>query len=1260
MSNLFKKSVATVAAASIVLSVVSPVVGVNAADTALDAANKLAKMGVIKTSDSAAWYNLGANITRREMLKIMMNLSSVKLEDTCESKFADLKSSDWGCKYAESALRAGFIASNPKFRPNDMVTEAEALKMIMQAKGIAKKEGIADWSKAYAEAAVEAGILPAGKTVSTKAAKRSMVITIWAAAAENITSSTDSTTSTEGKDDLGGLLDGLLGGDDNTSTESNTTETTTSTEGNTTETTTSTVASGDLEVSLNPASPAATNVPCNAQSLVYGKLDLTAGKADATVNAITLKRTGLGTKDDFSKVWLENQSGVRVTARQTIGSDDVVVLNFSPALVVKAGSTETLNLTAKLKAFNDNVNGGWVPSDGIKQSGEPCYTGRMDAFVIASASSVDANGGAVGGSFPITTAMMSTADYATANLTSSVVDSTPTYQVGELNQEFAQWRLTNNHSTRDIVMKTLTVKNEGTGKVAKDLANLKVVVNGNTISSGALVNGEYVTFNLNNYVLAAGRTESFYIRADVVGMDSATSDTIEFTVRYAEDLNAVESTTGFGVSHDLDTKMVVANTSAYTIKGGDTTFVKSSTAPASMTKPRGATNVTFLESNLIVKQDFTTDAIKVTLFAKNAAAATAAADLKNLKLYVDNQLVQTKSWDDADFTASTVALPATFNGRFTLNFDSTVTLKQGTRVIKLVWDIETNATSTNYYRAQIAGSDAFTSAKYISNDRTISTVAGTVTGGDVTIGASKLTITENSGYASAQKFVAGAQNLVAAKYTLKANDSDAVKVTRLKFGLIGGNGQINGSDIPSASVYVDGKQVGSTKAFTTGVAGAVDFTDVNFTVPSNGQSVVELKVNLTNSAANTLQVDLAQIDAKDSNGTDALINGLINDANGYQAVGNTVDSVALSIQTSGSLTMNNNSNTPTSAILVAGSSEQEIAKFTLGAQDDDIKVTNLYFKTVNTNGGPTDISSRVSTISLYDNAGAKVADGIVNGNYVYFDIGDSSTLVVPKNNNSYTITVKAKFNPITQSVQSGKVFKLLVDGTPLDAVMGTAATDWIRAVSTGNNTVLTDALVTGVNSASNAMMLTKTRLSFASVEDSSLVSTTTKLSVNSAMNAYAFSVTADAAGDVELNSVVLDVFTSNSGTTTSHVTIYEKGNESNKVVDNVALVANNSTTSWFKLHFSTSQRISAGTTKTYIVQLNVNAVATATSLSIKLKDGANDNSFTNAGTADAKVTLWSDLSSTSHNSTPTDGVDWFTGYKVNGLSSMTSRSYSNN
>jgi S-layer homology domain len=125
------------------------------------AANFLAKKSIINdNSADISKYNIDMTITRREMLKVMMNLSGKSVGTSCSGKFSDLDASDWGCKYAEAALENGYIAANKTFRPGDSVTEIEALKMIMQAKGLTKDEN-ADWRAGYVSKAISEKLIDA-------------------------------------------------------------------------------------------------------------------------------------------------------------------------------------------------------------------------------------------------------------------------------------------------------------------------------------------------------------------------------------------------------------------------------------------------------------------------------------------------------------------------------------------------------------------------------------------------------------------------------------------------------------------------------------------------------------------------------------------------------------------------------------------------------------------------------------------------------------------------------------------------------------------------------------------------------------------------------------------------------------------------------------------------------------------------------------------------------------------------------------------
>ena len=124
--------------------------------TDIEYANTLAQKGIIENwANSPEKYNFDASISRREMLKIMMLLSEKSVSDTCVWLFQDMWSQDWGCKYAETALTAWFISPNLYFRPDDSVTQIEALKMIMQAQNIEKDSRKSDWKEAYVSKASE-------------------------------------------------------------------------------------------------------------------------------------------------------------------------------------------------------------------------------------------------------------------------------------------------------------------------------------------------------------------------------------------------------------------------------------------------------------------------------------------------------------------------------------------------------------------------------------------------------------------------------------------------------------------------------------------------------------------------------------------------------------------------------------------------------------------------------------------------------------------------------------------------------------------------------------------------------------------------------------------------------------------------------------------------------------------------------------------------------------------------------------------------
>ncbi len=127
--------------------------------TPLDAAIFLAGEGIIADkTENPTEFRLLDTITRKEVMKIVMKLSGKTIIDECNGSFSDV-SADWGCKYIESALRAGYIAENPTFRPDDNITKTEAMKLVLKAKNIAKTQVTDNWQEDYMETAYEYGII---------------------------------------------------------------------------------------------------------------------------------------------------------------------------------------------------------------------------------------------------------------------------------------------------------------------------------------------------------------------------------------------------------------------------------------------------------------------------------------------------------------------------------------------------------------------------------------------------------------------------------------------------------------------------------------------------------------------------------------------------------------------------------------------------------------------------------------------------------------------------------------------------------------------------------------------------------------------------------------------------------------------------------------------------------------------------------------------------------------------------------------------
>lgn len=116
-------------------------------------AKKLTKAGIIKTVLYDTDYRLRDNITRAELAKLVSNIAWLDWSKCDWNIFSDVNSNLWDlCWYIEAVANAWYVnKSNSNFRPKDLITKAEAMKMILNAWWIKSDNNSAgfydvDWS----------------------------------------------------------------------------------------------------------------------------------------------------------------------------------------------------------------------------------------------------------------------------------------------------------------------------------------------------------------------------------------------------------------------------------------------------------------------------------------------------------------------------------------------------------------------------------------------------------------------------------------------------------------------------------------------------------------------------------------------------------------------------------------------------------------------------------------------------------------------------------------------------------------------------------------------------------------------------------------------------------------------------------------------------------------------------------------------------------------------------------------------------------
>ncbi|PZM85681.1 hypothetical protein DLH72_01710 [Candidatus Gracilibacteria bacterium] len=337
--SLIKKTTASIALVAIASGLFAN--GASAySSSQVEAANKLADKGIVVKHSNPADYQLDRQVLRQEIAAVARGLAGLAKKDTCSNTFKDVsatKPNTWACFSVEALSDAGLIAKNENFRPEANITKAEAIGMIVKARYGNEYNPVAgngDWQKQVVDFAHGKGIVDQFSNYTTPATRGF----IFEAAAKSLNEN-------NAGDDL---LCSLLGecGNNDPKKPDTPSKPDNSIQRNDT----------DLVVSLSPESPSNGAVVADSDRAELLAFDVTAGKSDVTLRKASLKFTGLGNEKIVTKLAIYSNDVKISKGEKTFNNKGVAELSFDRDVVVKAGETKTLVVTATIVPGTDTYN----------------------------------------------------------------------------------------------------------------------------------------------------------------------------------------------------------------------------------------------------------------------------------------------------------------------------------------------------------------------------------------------------------------------------------------------------------------------------------------------------------------------------------------------------------------------------------------------------------------------------------------------------------------------------------------------------------------------------------------------------------------------------------------------------------------------------------------------------------------------------------------------------------------------------------------
>ncbi|NCP67486.1 S-layer homology domain-containing protein [bacterium] len=308
---------------------------------------------------------------------------------------------------------------------------------------------------------------------------------------------------------------------------------------------------GTLQVTLSNETARGTNIPFNASSVPFTSVELTAGdSSDVEISSITFTRLGEGSNIDFKNVWLE-VFGVIESDKVTVNNDNIARITFSLPLKIPAGQTIIAEVVASLSETSKNI-------------GNKSIFGLLEPKDIATTASI------INSNFPIKGEEMLISEYETTLLKFSTSGNNSEINVGDKQSEIGAFSLMNSTDTnKDLELRFITFKNIGTASLKESLTNTALYVSDQIVSAETYIEGNDITFYLDNgvtggVIIEEGVKMDFIVKADI---DSAEmGDFIKLEIENLNNIVGLEIGTNFGAKVVTSTNESISQLKSYAIK----------------------------------------------------------------------------------------------------------------------------------------------------------------------------------------------------------------------------------------------------------------------------------------------------------------------------------------------------------------------------------------------------------------------------------------------------------------------------------------------------------------------------------------------------------------------------------------------------------------------------------------------------------------------------------------------------------------------